>query len=69
MISKEDLFNSDFLKQFKDGKEFDSFMKELFIRGTEKILKQSWIPILAMTRMIHQGTIVVIPEMVAQKSV
>lgn len=39
MITKDDLLNSDFLKQFKDGKELDGFMKELFARGTEKILE------------------------------
>ena len=39
MINKEDLLNSDFLKQFKDGEELDSFLKELFVRGTEKILE------------------------------
>ena len=39
MITKDDLLNSDFLKQFKDGKELDGFLKEVFVRGTEKILE------------------------------
>lgn len=38
MISKEELLNSDFAKQFKDGEELDSFLKQLFVRGTEQIL-------------------------------
>lgn len=38
MISKEELLDSDFLKQFKTGKELDSFLKTIFNRGTEQIL-------------------------------
>jgi len=38
MISKEELLNSDFAKQFKNGEELDGFLKELFVRGTEQIL-------------------------------
>jgi len=38
MISKEELLDSDFAKQFKNGEELDSFLKELFVRGTEQIL-------------------------------
>ena len=34
MITKEE-----FLKQFKDSKEFTSFMEELYVRGTEKMLE------------------------------
>lgn len=39
MISKDDILNSDFLKQFKDSKDFSSFMEELYVRGTEKMLE------------------------------
>jgi putative transposase len=39
MISKEDFLNAEFLKQFKDSKEFSSFMEELYVRGTEKMLE------------------------------
>lgn len=39
MITKEDFLNSDFLKQFKDSAEFASFMEELYVRGTEKMLE------------------------------
>lgn len=38
MISKEELLKSGFVSQFKDGQELDSFLKELFVRGTEQIL-------------------------------
>lgn len=39
MITKEDLLNADFLKQFKDGQEFKSFMEQLYVRGVEKMLE------------------------------
>jgi putative transposase len=39
MITKEDFLNADFLKQFKDSAEFASFMEELYVRGTEKMLE------------------------------
>ena len=39
MITKEDFLNAEFLKQFKDSKEFVSFMDELYVRGTEKMLE------------------------------
>lgn len=39
MISKDDILNSEFLKQFKDSKDFSSFMEELYVRGTEKMLE------------------------------
>jgi putative transposase len=39
MISKDELLNSEFLKQFKDGKEFKSFMEQLYVRGVEKMLE------------------------------
>lgn len=39
MITKEDLLESDFLKQFSTGEELDSFLKEVFKRGTEQILQ------------------------------
>jgi putative transposase len=39
MISKEDFLNAEFLKQFKDSGEFASFMEELYVRGTEKMLE------------------------------
>jgi putative transposase len=39
MISRHDFLNAEFLKQFKDSKEFASFMEELYLRGTEKMLE------------------------------
>lgn len=38
-ISKEDLLNSEFLKQFKDSKEFSTFMEQMYVRGVEKMLE------------------------------
>ncbi len=38
-ITKEDLLNSEFLKQFKDSKEFSTFMEQMYVRGVEKILE------------------------------
>lgn len=38
-MKKEDLLDSDFLKQFKDGKEFLSFLSLLHKRGVEKMLE------------------------------
>lgn len=38
-IKKEDLFNSEFLKQFKDSGDFSNFMEELYRRGVEKMLE------------------------------
>jgi hypothetical protein len=34
-ITKEDLLNSEFLKQFKDSGELDGFLSELHKRGIE----------------------------------
>ena len=39
MISKDDLLNSEFLKQFKNSKDFSSFMEQLYKRGVEKMLE------------------------------
>jgi transposase-like protein len=39
MISKDDLLNSEFLKQFQDSKDFSSFIEELYVRGTERMLE------------------------------
>jgi transposase-like protein len=39
MISKDNFLNAEFLKQFKDSKDFASFMEELYVRGTEKMLE------------------------------
>jgi hypothetical protein len=38
-ITKEDLLNSEFLKQFKDSGELDGFLSELHKRGIEKMLE------------------------------
>ena len=38
-MKKKDLLNEEFLKQFKNSKEFDSFIDELYTRGVEKILE------------------------------
>jgi transposase-like protein len=37
-MKKEDLFDDDFLKQFKTGEELSNFLKQLQKRGLEKIL-------------------------------
>lgn len=37
-MKKEDLFDDDFLKQFKNSEEFGSFMDQLYKRGVEKML-------------------------------
>ena len=36
---KEELFNNDFFKQFKNGKEFESFLSQLHKRGIEQMLE------------------------------
>lgn len=36
---EENFLNADFLKQFKNSAEFASFMEELYVRGTEKMLE------------------------------
>ena len=38
-MNKEDLLSDDFLKRFKSGEEFESFMKQLHRRGMEKLLE------------------------------
>lgn len=38
-MKKEDLFNDEFLKQFKSGDQLNSFLKELQKRGIEKMLE------------------------------
>jgi transposase-like protein len=38
-MNKEDLFNDEFLKQFKTGDELNGFLKELQKRGIEKMLE------------------------------
>jgi len=38
-MKKEDLLNDDFLKQFTNSQEFDSFIDELYTRGVEKMLE------------------------------
>ena len=38
-IKKEDLLNSDFLKQFKDSGELENFLSQLHKRGIEKMLE------------------------------
>src|SRR5690606_13948889 len=39
VMKKEDLFNDDFLKQFKTGDQLNSFLKDLQKRGIEKMLE------------------------------
>ncbi len=39
VMEKEDLFNDDFLKQFKTGDELNAFLKQLQKRGIEKMLE------------------------------
>jgi len=38
-MKKEDLFNDDFLKQFKTGEELNNFLKQIQKRGIEKMLE------------------------------
>lgn len=38
-MKKEDLFDDDFLKQFKSGEELSNFLKQLQKRGLEKMLE------------------------------
>jgi len=38
-MKKEDLLDGEFLKQFKNSKEFGSFIDELYSRGVEKMLE------------------------------
>lgn len=38
-MKKDDLLNSDFLRQFKTGEELNSFLKELQKRGVEELLE------------------------------
>lgn len=38
-MKAEEFLNDDFLKQFKDGKEFMSFMDQMYKRGVEKMLE------------------------------
>ena len=40
-MKKEDLFDDEFLKQFKSGEELSSFLKQLQKRGLEKYLRVS----------------------------
>ena len=37
-MTKEELLNGEFLKQFKDSKDFDNFMDTLYKRGVETML-------------------------------
>ena len=39
MMKKEDLLNSDFLKQFKNGEELEAFLSQLHKRGVEQMLE------------------------------
>ena len=38
-MKKEDLLNDDFLKQFKNAEELESFLSSLHKRGIEKMLE------------------------------
>lgn len=38
-MRKEELFNNDFFKQFKSGKEFENFLSQLHKRGIEQMLE------------------------------
>ena len=38
-MTKDDLFNSDFLEQFKNSEDFGSFISELYKRGVETMLE------------------------------
>jgi len=38
-MQAENFLNDDFLKQFKDGKDFMSFMDQMYKRGVEKMLE------------------------------
>ena len=62
MITKEDFLNAEFLKQFKDSKEFTTFMEELYVRGTEKILEAEIVILLSpslfvLVKVMSSGTL------------
>jgi len=38
-MRKEELLNDEFFKQFKSGKEFESFLSQLHKRGIEQMLE------------------------------
>jgi len=38
-MTKEELLSSEFLKQFKDSKDFGNFMDSLYKRGVESMLQ------------------------------
>ncbi len=38
-MTTEELLNSEFLKQFKDSKDFGKFMDQLYKRGVESMLE------------------------------
>ncbi|WP_026809701.1 transposase, partial [Arenibacter latericius] len=38
-MKKEDLFDDEFLKQFKSGEELSNFLKQIQKRGLEKMLE------------------------------
>jgi len=38
-MTKEELLSSEFLKQFKDSKDFGNFMDTLYKRGVETMLQ------------------------------
>lgn len=45
-MRKEELFNDEFFKQFKSGKEFESFLSGLHKRGIEQMLEGVDIPVI-----------------------
>jgi hypothetical protein len=61
MISKEDFLNAEFLKQFKDSKEFSSFMENCMCGALKKCSRPKWIIIWVTKNMRQQGEIRVIP--------
>lgn len=53
-MRKEDLLNSDFLRQFKSGKELESFLSQLHKRGIEQMLEGDLIIIWVTTSTLKQ---------------
>jgi putative transposase len=66
-ITKEDLLNSEFLKQFKDSGELDGFLSELHKRGIEKMLEGELDSHLGYERYSPEGKTLAIHAMVRLK--
>ena len=62
-MKPEDFVNDDFLKHFKDGKEFMAFMDQMYKRGVEKMLEGELDAHLGYEKHERKGSIPQMPEM------